>query len=106
MKKFQAIFLFLFLVGCSSNQIPPTAISEVAATPSLPPPETIVPPTQTVTSIPSTPLPVLTSTPFYTPLPTFSSTQAVENLHIWLQAVFDCLLPCWGGITPGKTRWH
>jgi hypothetical protein len=105
MKKFQAVFLFLFLVGCSSNQISPTAIPEVAATPILLPSETIVPPTQKVTSIPSTPLPVLTSTPFYTPLPTFSSTQAVENLRIWLQGVFDCLLPCWGGITPGQTRW-
>ena len=105
MKKFQAVFLFLFLVGCSSNQISPTVIPEVAATSILLPSETIVSPTQTVTSIPSTPLPALTSTPFYTPLPTFSSTQAVENLRIWLQAVFDCLLPCWGGITPGKTSW-
>src|SRR5688500_19626003 len=105
MKKFQAVFLFLFLVGCSSNQISPTVIPEVAATSILLPSETIVSPTQTVTSIPSTPLPVLTSTPFYTPLPTFSSTQAVENLRIWLQGVFDCLLPCWGDITPGKTRW-
>ena len=105
MKKFQAVFLFLFLVGCSSNQISPTVIPEVAATSILPPSEIIVSPTQTVTSIPSTPLPVLTSTPFYTSLPTFSSTQAVENLRIWLQGVFDCLLPCWGGITPGKTRW-
>ena len=105
MKKFQAVFLFLFLVGCSSNQISPTAIPEVAATSILLPSETIVPPTQTVTAIPSTPLPVFTSTPFYTPLPTFSSTQAVENLRIWLQGVFDCLLPCWGGITPGKTTW-
>ena len=105
MKKLQVIILLVFLVGCSSNQIPPTAISEVAATPSPRPSETTVPLTQTVTLISSTPLPVLTSTPFYTPLPTFSSTQAVENLRIWLQGVFDCLLPCWGGITPGKTRW-
>ena len=104
MKKFQAVFLFLFLVGCSSNLTPSTAIPEVAVTPSLLPSETIVAPTQTVTSIPSTALPVFTSTPFHTPLPTFSSTQAVENLRIWLQGVFDCLLPCWGGITPGKTR--
>src|SRR5688572_21075132 len=106
MKKFQIVFLFLFLVGCSSNQISPTAIPEVAATPILPPSETIVPPTQTVTSIPSTPLPVFTSTPLWTPFPTFSSTESVENLRIWMQGVFDCLLPCWGGITPGKTTWQ
>ena len=105
MKKFQAVFLFLFLVGCSSNQIPATTIPVVASTSSPLPSETIAPPTQTVTPIPSTPLPVFTSAPLLTPLPTFSSTQGVENLRIWLQGVFDCLLPCWGGITPGKTRW-
>ena len=106
MKKLQVIMLLVFLVGCSSNQITPTAIPGAAATSSSLPSETIVAPTQTVTSIPSTPLPVLTSTPLFTPLPTFSSTQGVENLRIWLQGVFDCLLPCWGGITPGKTRWQ
>lgn len=106
MKKFQAVFLFLFLVGCSSNQIPPTQIPNVAPTFSPLSSETITPPTQIVTSVPSTSLPVLTSTPLLTPLPTFSSTESVENLRIWMQGVFDCLLPCWGGITPGKTRWH
>ena len=105
MKKFQAIFLFLFLVGCSSNEILATATPGFAATPSPLSSETIVPPTQTVTST-ATLLPVLTSTPLFTPFPTFSSTQSVENLRIWLQGVFDCLLPCWGGITPGITTWH
>ena len=106
MKKFQVIFLFLFLVGCSSNQIPTTTIPNVTPTSSLLPTDTTVPPTQTLTSIPSTPLPVFTSTPLWTPFPTFSSTESVENLRLWMQGVFDCLLPCWGGITPGKTTWQ
>jgi hypothetical protein len=106
MKKFQVVFLLLFLVGCSSNQIPPATIPGVVTTPSPLPIDTIVPPTQTLTSIASTPLPVLTSTPLWTPLPTFSSTESVENLRIWMQGVFDCLLPCWGGITPGITNWQ
>ena len=106
MKKLQVIILLVFLAGCSSNLTPSTTIPGVTSTSSPLPSETIVAPTQTVTSIPLTPLPVLTSTPLFTPLPTFSSTQGVENLRIWLQGVFDCLLPCWGGITPGKTTWH
>src|SRR5687768_10176615 len=96
MKKFQVVFLFLFLVGCSSNQIPTTAIPNVTPTSSPLPTDTTVPPTQTLTSIPSTPLPAVTSTPLWTPFPTFSSTESVENLRLWMQGVFDCLLPCWG----------
>ena len=106
MKKFQVVFLFLFLVGCSSNQIPATTIPGVTPTSSPLPTDTIVPPTQTLTSITSTPFPVLTSAPLWTPFPTFSPTEGVEKLRIWIQGVFDCLLPCWGGITPGKTSWQ
>ena len=104
MKKIQAVFMFLFLVGCSSNQpIPPATIPNVAPTSSPLPSETIAPVTQTLTS---TPLPAITSAPLWTPLPTFSSTDGVEKLRLWTQGVFDCLMPCWGGITPGKTTWQ
>ena len=106
MKKLQVVFLFLFLVGCSSSQIPATKIPDVTPTSSSLPADVIGPATQILTSIPSTPLPAFTSAPLLTPLPTFSSIEGVENLRIWLQGVFDCLLPCWGGITPGKTRWQ
>ena len=106
MKRFQVVLLLLFLVGCSSNQIPPATIPGVTATSSPLPTDTIVPPTQTLTPITSTPLPAFTSAPLLTPLPTFSSTEGVEKLRLWIEGVFDCLLPCWGGITPGKTSWQ
>ena len=103
-KKLQGVFLFLFLIACSSNEITsPTTTSNIlpSSSPSLS--ETIASPTQTLTPIP---LPVFTSTPFWTPLPTFSSTAAQETLEIWVQGTSECLLPCWGGITPGQTSWQ
>lgn len=30
----------------------------------------------------------------------------MQKLQLWIRGTFDCLLPCWGGITPGKTNWH
>ncbi len=30
----------------------------------------------------------------------------MEKLQLWIRGTFDCLLPCWGGITPGKTTWQ
>jgi hypothetical protein len=101
MKKILFAFLILLLAGCSSPQaLPQTAIPTLEPTLSPFPTETVVPPTQTPTSAP-----ILTSTPIWTPLPTFSETDSVEKLRVWIQGTFDCLLPCWGGITPGKTTW-
>jgi len=40
------------------------------------------------------------------PLPTFSPNDGMEKLQLWVRGTFDCLLPCWGGITPGKTNWQ
>ena len=104
MKKLQAVFLFLLLASCSSNQpISPTTIPNVPPTPSPLPADTIPPPTQTLTP---TSFPAFTPPPLWTPFPTFSSTDGVEKLRLWIGGVFDCLLPCWGGITPGKTSWQ
>ena len=104
-KKLYGAFLFLFLIGCSSGQTAsPTAISEVLPSSSPSPTETILP-AQTLTAT-STLIPVLTSPPPWTPLPTFSSTAGEETLKTWVQGTFECLLPCWGGITPGKTSWQ
>ena len=101
-KKLQGVFLFLFLAGCSSNQpISSTPIPDTQ--PSSRPvfTETTLPATKT-----STPSPVFTSPPLWTPLPTFSSTGGEEILQTWIQGTFECLLPCWGGITPGVTSWQ
>jgi hypothetical protein len=99
-KKLQGVFLFLFLIACSSNEIAsPTTNSNVLLSSSPVPSETIA---STLTPIP---LPVFTATPLWTPLPTFSSTAGEETLRIWIQGTAECLLPCWGGIIPGQTRW-
>lgn len=101
-KKLRGVLLFLFLIGCSSNEpVSPTTISNVLPTSSSLPAETISPPTQT-----STPLPVFTLSPLWTPFPTFSQVAGEEKLRIWIQGTFECLLPCWGGITPGKSSWQ
>lgn len=105
MKRVQFILLILLLAGCSSNQ--PVSLptgSEIQPTSSPLATETL-PAAQTLTPT-STPLPAFTSTPLWTPLPTFSSTAAEETLKTWVQGTFECLLPCWGGITPGQTSWN
>lgn len=101
MKKVYAILLMILLTGCSSNQTSVPAIPSILPTASPISAETLLPPAST-----STPSPVFTSPPLWTPLPTFSSTAAEETLRIWIQGTFECLLPCWGGITPGETNWH
>jgi len=99
-KKLQGVFLFLFLVACSSNEIAsPTTNSNVLLSSSPVPSEAIA---STLTPIP---LPLFTAAPLWTPLPTFSSTAGEETLRIWIQGTSECLLPCWGGITPGQTKW-
>jgi len=106
MKKLQVFFLFVFLLGCSSNQtISLTATPNVIKTPSPFPSQTAIPPTQTLT-------PTLTFTPTHTPFPSltsfpaFSPDEGMAKLKSWLQGTEDCFLPCWGGITPGRTSWQ
>jgi hypothetical protein len=102
MKKFQALLWVLILVSCSSNQ-PISPTSEGPPTFKASPTGTALPPTQTPepasTSVP-------TRTPVWTPLPTFPPKEGMETLESWIQGTFDCLLPCWGGIIPGKTHWQ
>lgn len=104
MRKVQAVILIFLLAGCSSNQPPATTIPSMQPTFSALPTETILPATQTLTPT-SAPSPVFTSPPLPSPLPTLSSTEAEEKLRLWIAGAFDCLWPCWGGITPGVTTW-
>ena len=104
MKKVQAVILIFLLAGCSSNQPSTTTISTIPPASSPLPVVTAIPATPTFTPT-SAPSPVLTSPPLLTPLPTLSPTEAEEKLRLWIAGVFDCLLPCWGGITPGVTTW-
>jgi Tol biopolymer transport system component len=62
MKKFQVVFLIMFLVGCSASQtVVPTETPSVILIPSTPT-QTLIPPTQTTTPLPtSTPPPTPTA---------------------------------------------
>ena len=104
-KIFAAILVFL-LVACSSNQPPPATVLPSLESPSNPlPTETILPAIERSTPT-STPPPVITAPPLWTAFPTLSSTAAEERLRFWIPGQFDCLLPCWGEITPGVTSWQ
>ena len=106
MRKIYAVLLIFLLAGCSSNQtLPPTVIPSLGPASNLLPTEASLPATETSTPT-STPPPVITSPPLWTPFPTLSSTEAEEKLRFWIPGQFDCLLPCWGGITPGVTTWQ
>ena len=105
MKKFQTVLLIFLLAACSSNQpLPATVLPSLEPTSNPLPTETTLPATETLPTT-SAPPPVFTSTPLWTPFPTLSSTEAEEKLRFWIPGQFDCLLPCWGGITPGVTSW-
>lgn len=98
MKKIYSVILGFLLVSCSSNEPAATTIPNILPTSSPIPTETVPPPTSTV--------PAVVPSPIWTPFPTLSSTAAEENLSLWIEGMFDCLLPCWGGITPGVTTWE
>jgi hypothetical protein len=52
-----------------------------------------------------TDVPTDTPAPIWTPLPTFSQADGLRTLNSWFMGS-TCLLPCWGGIEPGKTTWQ
>jgi hypothetical protein len=80
-----------------------TAPSQTPKTPSLVAPSII--PSRTATST-STPQPTSTVTPTWTPRPTLPPDQAqAYGLKIF-KTNGNCLLPCWIGLSPGKTTWN
>lgn len=96
MKKYQVVFLFVFLAGCSAS---PTVHPSI---------------TQTVSPTPS---PFVTNTPFL--LPTITLIPPTMTLPPVLQPVeaetliFDllnnngnCLFPCWFGLKPGESDFQ
>lgn len=103
--------LLLNLLAACSAPVQPTALPTTPITASSP---TVTPtafPTQTSTitttptakpSATTTPTPTQTRTPEITPLPT-------EQVQAWIKEQMktnpSCRLPCWWGITPGKTTW-
>jgi hypothetical protein len=109
----------LFLAGCSlpaSSQSIPTTV-QISATLKFTPTVTtllIVEPTETATLLPTktptqTAFPTRTASPTITltitPRPTLSTNQAQALILELLKTNGGCKLPCWWGITPGKTSW-
>ncbi|HKJ27313.1 MAG TPA: hypothetical protein VJ965_06730 [Anaerolineales bacterium] len=104
MKKIQGLLLsvvLLFFAGCASQNR--TGFSETLDEPT----PTIALPASTVTAFPPTTtfttLPTLTPLPSSTHVPALSEIEAQGRVLELLAAETDCDLPCWWGITPGKT---
>ncbi len=79
----------------------PTETATRTPSPTRPPEETAIIPTQVPTVAPTA-----TVTP--TPLPTLPPNEAIAKVLSLLQDNQnpDCLLPCWWGAAPGQTQWQ
>jgi hypothetical protein len=89
-----------------------TLVSGCASCSSPQPP--VIPAAETATASHTVVQPVLTPTPSPTIKPTYTytflPTLSADDAHARLRALMDnsenCLLPCWLGITPGKSTWQ
>ena len=113
MMKIKKILLLLVLTGCTLTSNIPTvtktnkpeltqtnAIS-VTSLPTFTPTITNLPAQSPTNTLQQTWTPI----PTWTPLPTLEPTTAVLFVEELLQNNDGCQLPCWWGITPGKTTW-
>jgi hypothetical protein len=86
---------------CSSGCYSPTAVTnsneEETPSPSSSSEDLQPTATETTTVIPS---------PFFTPLPTIAVEEQENYIKEFLETNTDCRLPCWWGVTPGKTSWQ
>jgi hypothetical protein len=96
MKSFKPILSLMVLrliVSSCTSAITPTGVEKP---PTILPSEPIIPTT----------LPLSLSSPAEsTPLPILSPDEAREMVKELLENNAGCKLPCWWGITPGKTTW-
>ena len=82
-------------LATASRELPPSTLTPLpTATPSPTPPRPTLTPTRT-----PTPSPTLT------PLPTLAAQERETRIRELLKTNGDCELPCWWGITPGRTTW-
>jgi hypothetical protein len=99
-------FVF-FLGGCTviySPATPPIRVSTSTSTNIIAPSQTVIPSlaiskTKTFTTMPS-----YTST--FTLLPTPVGEDSQTKIAYLLRTNGNCSLPCWWGITPGRTTWR
>lgn len=83
----QTAFIFLLLAGCKST--PPAPRHDTLA------------PVEVITKTPTEVKPTFAPPPVYSPVPTANSEE--ESQMINLLQLEECVLPCYLGITPGKT---
>jgi hypothetical protein len=107
-------FLLLILTGCNgfvetpvntSISMTPTQAQTIKLPTLLPTPTSTS--RSTSTSLPTmTSMPALTPVPSPTQLPTLPPEQVQALILDLLKNNGGCKLPCWWGITPGKTTWQ
>jgi len=95
-KYLMSIFLMLFATGCNSANKPATQV--------------IIPKSETATATSTSNIQNSSNTPTLlpsveAPLPTLSHEAAYTRFQELLNNG-GCRLPCWWGITPGKTTWN
>jgi hypothetical protein len=106
-KKITLIFLIL-LVGCTfvpARTLVPSTSPKFSFTPTadISSSQTLV-----ITETPlktEIPEPTQSVTPMLTPIPTPAGADAKSKVAYLLKTNGNCSLPCWWGITPGRTTW-
>jgi hypothetical protein len=91
----QALVSTAFPSGTPSRQIENTDIFPAATNTHIPTPQLLLIPTDTTSFI----IPILT------PIPTLAGEDAKRKVAYLLETNGNCSLPCWWGITPGRTTW-
>lgn len=109
-----SVMVLIFAGACNPSAPPPFATTAALRnTPTIRPTSTqtatvILSSTPTITptsTSTNTPTSTFTLTPSWTPQNTLEPTQALELAESLLETNNGCLLPCWWGFTPGKTKW-
>ncbi len=80
-------------------------ITQSAAPPAQIPTNTPIPTRISITNLPSLIIPTITFEPTWTPLPTLKSSEASKFVMKLITENAGCRLPCWWGLTSGKTKW-
>jgi hypothetical protein len=106
--------LVIVVIGCTNTSNPNIGILSQTTIPAIMPTASItteisITPSLTMTPSPvstktATPLSQPTDTPSPTSIPTLSPEEASASILKLNQNNPDCKLPCWWGITPGKTK--
>lgn len=96
----------LWLAGCSVPSFAPGETPQPTNTPLFAPSLVVL--TQTLSA--QSPTPTLTPRPTRTPTPTPCPTLTADEEYAYVSEMLatnaGCELPCWWGITPGKSSWQ